>query len=122
MVPTDAAVDLELLAVVVVQVAAEHLTAVQTATVPPAGILLLVVEVAGHHDTGVVGETRSHTSRGVAVLCTASQVEVGHITAVHTFLDGEVEHGLLVAVLDTGDACLVALLVVELHALYNADG
>ena len=56
------------------------------------------------------------------MLCAASQVKVGHVTAIHTFLNGEVEYGLLVAVLNAGNACLVALLVVELHVLYNADG
>ena len=121
MVPTDAAVDLEFLAIIVVEVGTEHLTAVQTATVPPAGILLFVVEVAGHHDTGIVGEARGHAARGIAVLRTTGQVEVGHVATVHALLDGEVEHGLLVTVLDTRDTGLIALLVVELHVLDDGD-
>ena len=49
----------------------------------------------------------------------ACQVEVGHITTVHAFLDSEVEHGLFIAILNASDACLVALLIIELHTLYN---
>ena len=56
------------------------------------------------------------------MLRTAGQVEVGHITAIHALLDGEVKHGFLVAVLDTGDAGLIALLVVEFHVLDDGDG
>ena len=122
MVPADATIDLEFLAIVVVEVGAEHLPTVQTATVPPAGILLLIVEVTGHHDTGIIGKAGAHATRGIAVLRTACEVEIGHIATVHTFLDGEVEHRLLVAVLDTRDAGLVALLIIELHILDNRDG
>ena len=50
-----------------------------------------------------------------------AQVEIGHIAVVHAFLDGEVEHGLLVAVVDACDARLVALLVIELQALDDGD-
>ena len=56
------------------------------------------------------------------MLRTSGYVEVGHVAPVHALLDGEVEHRLLVAVLNAGDTCLVALLVVELHGLDNADG
>ena len=120
MVPAHAGVNLQLLAVVVVQVRTQHLTGVQTTTVPPAGILFLVVEVAHQHKAHIIGKAATHAARGVAMLSTASNIEVGHIAAIHTFLNGEVEHGLLVAVLDTRDAGLVALLVVELHILDDA--
>ena len=56
------------------------------------------------------------------MLCTTGEVEVGHIAAIHALLDSEVEHRLLVAVFDACDACLVALLVVELHVLDDGDG
>ena len=55
------------------------------------------------------------------MLGTASQVEVGHVPAVHTLLDGEVEHRLLLSVLNTCDTSLVALLVVELHILDDGN-
>ena len=55
------------------------------------------------------------------MLGTACKIEIGHITAVHTFLDGKVEHRLLVAVLDTRYTGLVTLLVVELHILNDGD-
>ena len=53
---------------------------------------------------------------------TASNVEVRHISAVHAFLYREVEHGLLLAVIDASYARLVRLLVVELQVLDDADG
>ena len=107
MVPADAEIYLQLVVVVIVQVGAEHLTGVQSATVPPAGVLLLVVEVGEEHDAGLVGEAATHHSRGIAVLGTSGQVDVGHIATVHALLDAEVEHGLLLAVFDAGDARLV---------------
>ena len=122
MVPAQREVGLQLLAVVVVQVQASHLVGVQSATVPPAGVLVLVVHVAHHHQAHLVGEAAGHAARGVAVLGTAGQVEVGHVAAVHTFLNSKVEHGLLIAVLNAGDAGLVALLVVELHVLDDVHG
>ena len=56
------------------------------------------------------------------MLGAAGKVEVGHISAVHAFLDREVEHGLLLAVVDARNARLVRLLVVELQVLDDADG
>ena len=56
------------------------------------------------------------------MLGAATQVEVGHVAAVHTFLNREVEHGFLLAILDTGDTRLIALLIVELHVLDDAHG
>ena len=106
-VPAEAEVDLQLIVVVVVQVGAEHLTGVKSAAVPPAGVLLLVVEIAEEHDAGLVGEAAAHHPRGIAVLGTCGQVEVGHIATVHAFLDAEVEHGLLLTVFDAGDARLI---------------
>ena len=61
-IPTDTTIDLKLLTIVVVEVGTKHLTTVQTTTVPPTGILLLVIEVAGDHDTGIVSKTRGHTT------------------------------------------------------------
>ena len=122
MVPAHAGVGLQLLAVVVVQVRAQRLAGVQSAAVPPAGVLVLVVGVAHQHEAGLVGEAATHGTRGIAVLRATGQVEVGHVAPVHAPLDGEVEHGLLVAVLDASDAGLVTLLLVELHVLDDAHG
>ena len=52
---------------------------------------------------------------------TTSQVEVGHVPVVHTLLDGEVEHRLLLPVLNTRDASLITLLIVELYVLDDGD-
>ena len=122
MVPAQAEVQLQFLVVVVVQVGTHHLPCVQTATVPPARILLLIVEVSKEHDARLVGKTAGHAARGIALLRAAGKVEIGHISSVHAFLDAEVEHGLLLSVFDAGDACLVALLVVELQVLDDAHG
>ena len=48
-------------------------------------------------------------------------VEVSHEATVHAFLDCEVDDGLLLAVLNTSDASLVRLLVVELHVLDDVN-
>ena len=56
------------------------------------------------------------------MLCTGSQVEIGHKATVHTLLDGKIDDRLLLAILDTRDTCLIALLVVELHVLDDIDG
>ena len=55
------------------------------------------------------------------MLSTTCQVNVGHVASVHAFLDGEIKHRLLISVFNTGNAGLVALLVVELHILDDAD-
>ena len=56
------------------------------------------------------------------MLGAATQVEVGHVATVHTFLNREVEHGFFLTILDSGDTRLIALLIVELHVLDDAHG
>ena len=41
---------------------------------------------------------------------------------IHTFLDGEIKHGLLLAILNACDTGLITLLVIELHILDNGNG
>ena len=106
-VPAHGGVHLQLLTVVVVQVGAQHLTGVQSATVPPTCILLLVIEVAQQHETRLVRKARSHATRGIAMIRATGDVEVSHEATVHAFLDCEVDDGLLLAVLNTSDAGLV---------------
>ena len=117
-VPAQTGVYPQLLAVVVVEVGAQHLTGVQSATVP----LFLVVGVAQHHEAGIVSEAAARATCGIAFVCSPSHIDVGHVATVHALLDGEVQHRFLVAVLDARDAGLVALLVVELHVLDNRNG
>ena len=121
MIPADTQIHLQLLSVIVVQVRTQHLPRVQTAAVPPARIILLVVQVPHQHEARLVGEAATHSTRSIAVLGTAGQVEVGHVPAVHALLDGEIEHCLLLPILNTRDTSLVALLVIELHVLDNRD-
>ena len=61
-VPADIQVGLHLVAIVIVEVRAEHLTSIQTTTVPPACVLLLVVQVAYQHDTSLVRKTTCHAT------------------------------------------------------------
>ena len=56
------------------------------------------------------------------MLRTSGNVEIGHVATVHTFFDGKVQHRLLLAIIDTGDTCLVALLFIELQVLNDAEG
>ena len=121
-IPTNAGVDLQLFAVVVVQVATHHLPCIQSAAVPPAGILLLVIQVAHQHKAALIRKAATHSARRITVMCTTGEVEVGHVAAIHTLLNGKVEHRLLITIVDTGDTRLVALLVVELHILDDGDG
>ena len=116
-VPTEVSVNLEFLSIVVVQVCSQHFTGVKTTTVPPACVLVLVVEVTNDHHACLVGETASHTARGVAVMSATCQIEVRHVTVIHAFLNGEVKHCFFIAVVDAGDSCLVTLLVVKFHVL-----
>ena len=120
MVPSHRGISLQLVTVVVVQVGTQHLTGIQSATVPPASIVLLIVQITHQHKARLVGETAPHTARSIAMVGAARQVDVGHISAIHALLDGEVEHSLLVAVLDACNTGLVALLVIELHILNDA--
>ena len=50
------------------------------------------------------------------------EVGIGEDTLVHAALNAEVEHGLLVAVVDAGDLGKVALLVIRLHLIDDAGG
>ena len=117
MVPAHRGINLQFLAIIVIEVRTQHLTGIQSATVPPTGILLLIIKVTHQHKAHLVGKTRTHATRSIAVLRTARNVEIGHVATVHTLLDGEVDDGLLVAVFNTRNTCLIGLLVVELHVL-----
>ena len=121
-VPTEAEVHLQLVVVVVVQIGAEHLSGIQSATVPPACVLLFIVEIAKQDEASLVGETTGHSPRSIAVLRSSGKVEVSHVATVHALLDTEIEHGLFLTVLDASDACLVTLLVIEFQVLDNAYG
>ena len=103
MVPSDASVDFQFLSIVVVDVTSQHLLRVQSPSVPPSRIFLLVVGIAHDNQSGVVGKTTSRHPARIAVLSSASNVHVSHISTVHSLLHGEVEHRFLVAVLYTRD-------------------
>ena len=119
MIPAHAEVDFQFIVIIIVEVGAQHLTCVKTTTVPPSGILFFIIKVAQQYKARFIGKAAGHASRCIAVLGTCSQVEIGHVATVHTFLNREVEHSLLLTIVDTSDTRLVALLVVELHILYD---
>ena len=56
----------------------------------------------------------------IALLSTCSQVGIGHRAAVHAGTQSEVEHSLLVTVVDTRDTGQVALLIVGADTLDDA--
>ena len=132
MVPVDAGLGNEEvgLLVVVVQhtrlhgvqtIAAHTATAAEAATATTAKAHVVgVVGVSHSHDAVVATHVHTEDAACVAVLRTCGQVDVGHRTAVHAGAQSEVEHRLLVAVVNTGNTSQVALLVVGADALDDA--
>ena len=106
------------------EVATSHLAGGQTATAPAAkatpALASGVVGVAEHGHTPRVHEARQAKVAGVAAMGAYSAVEVQAPSLAHPLADGEVEHGLLLAVVDTRDTGVVALAVVGLDLTDHA--
>ena len=102
-IPSDATVNFQFLSIVVVDVASQHLLRVQSSTVPPSRIFLLVVGIAHDNQSGIVSKATSRHPARIAMLGTASNVHVGHVSTIHSLLHGEVEYRFLVSVLNTRD-------------------
>ena len=112
------------LSIVPREVGSGHLAADDAATAAPTaaastGESLVVGIVAGADDgkLGMVKETSYHKLARVAVLTAVAHIGVYHPSLLHSALQGEVEHGLLLAVVNSGDARVVALLVVGFQLL-----
>ena len=133
MVPPDASIPLKLVGILVVELQTEHLggvaaigvTAHSTTTATAATVESLVVDVVGtshEHDAVLVLEEGAHATLGITLLRTDAEVDIPEEAPVHACLEAEVEHGLLIAVVDAGDAGQVAPLVVGLDAVDDRGG
>ena len=132
MVPAHAAAQFQAVGILIVGVQTHHLRSLQ-AVAPATAEASAAATAAEAHVADVVGlgeahqphravEAGSHQAARIALLGAQSGVDVGEGAAVHAALQSEVEHHLLLAVVDARDAGLVALLVVGLHALHNRCG
>ena len=126
MIPSHAAVYLQLSLVFIVHVHARHLGRCEAGAPtaehsPPAAEAHIVdiVEIAESHHTPVAFEVGPHQLVRIAALAADSQVDVGEHAFVHAFFQTEVQNSLLIAVVNTGDACEITLLVVGLDILHD---
>ena len=82
----------------------------------------LVVHVIGrthYRHLGFVHEAVQHKAAHIAVFRPSGHVGITEPTLVHAFLYGQVEHRLLLTVVNTGDTCQIGLLVVGFQLLYH---
>ena len=128
MVPAEGGIEFELVLQLVVVVGSYHLAGIQTIGTAEASTRSTTTEstVAGiigiskEHESVIVIEITTHTTHIVSALVTNTQVDVGHQTLVHTLLHTEVEHGLFLAIIDTGYLREVTLLIVSLNLVDDA--
>ena len=128
MVPANASVDLERVFLFIVEVEPRHLRGIETITstakasaTSTEAYVVDIVCVAHAEDLQVAAHVSSEGAAAVAVFCTHACIDVGHEAFVHARFDAEVEHGLLIPVVDTGDTGQVALLVISLHLINNGS-
>ena len=128
MVPAQATVYRQFVGLLIVEVRTDHLRRVQTlsattetsATAATGESHVIGVVGIGHHKhLHVVLHHAAEETSCIAFLGTCCQVGVRHDSFVHASLDAEVEHRLLLAVLNTRDTSHIALLVVGLDAVNN---
>ena len=104
-----------------IQTAAAHAHTATKASATAATHTLVVGIVGIQHTHNAIVITHIHTKQTtrVAVLSTNTQIDIDHRTTVHTCTDTEVEHRLLVTVINTGDTSQVALLVIRANLFNN---
>ena len=128
MVPAHAAVEFQHPFLLVIHVETHHLacaksrpSAAETPASATAGEahVVHVVGIAEAHETEIAVETCRHNACGIAVLRAYAEVGVGEHALVHAFLQPEVEHSLLFAIVNARHPSQVALLVIRLYLLYN---
>ena len=115
---------LQFILYLIVIVQAEHLwsrqsVAATAATTTSEASVASIVHVAEHHYSAIILHVRTHHALSIPMLCTNRQVDVSQVALVHALLDTKVQHGLLLAVINTGHPCKVTLLVISLHLFYN---
>ena len=132
MVPAHGAVPLQFVLLLVVEVQRTHLCCLQavaatateaaaTATTAKAHVVDIVGIDKGHR-APVVLHHGTHGTTTVAATRANAGIDVGKHTAVHAALQSEVEHRLVVAVVDARHATQVALLVVGFYAVHDRGG
>ena len=125
-VPSDAAVYFDDVFLFIVDIHATHLRGVEAIAVSAKAAtsakshVVDIVGVAHSKDTGRLVKPSAEESFGIPVLGTHTEIDVGHGSLAHASLGTEVEHRLLVTVVDAGDTCQVALLIVGFHLVDDA--
>ena len=86
------------------------------------GIVVDVVTTADKGKLHIVCVSADIGLCGIAVFCTIAHVSIDEPAFLHTFLHGQVEYGLLIAIVDTCDTAVVALFVVRLNLFNHLRG
>ena len=128
MVPAEGSIELELILQLIVIVGTYHLAGIQAVATAPEtsartaaeSTVAGVIGIGKKHESVVVIEVTTHATHIIAALVTHTQVDVGNHTLVHTLLHTEIEHGLLLTIIDTGYFRKVTLLIVSLDFVDDA--
>ena len=130
-VPETAQVYLDLVLDLIVVVHTEHLGSIQSvvaasSATPSAcageSVVVYIVGIAEEHEAVVAVEVGTHQFLAISAVRTYGEVDVGEDTLVHTFLEAEIKHRILLTVVDTGNACQVTLLLVGFHLFHDRRG
>ena len=87
------------------------------ASTPSATKVVHIVAAANDGQELVVHEAIDVELCRIAVFRTVGAIDVAYPSLLHAFLDSKVEHGFLLAIINAGDAAVVALLVVGFEFL-----
>ena len=128
MIPAERGIKLELVLQLIVVVGSYHLAGIQaigtaessTGSTATESTVAGIIGIGKEHESVVVIEITTHTTHIVAALVTYTQVDVGNQTLVHTLLHTEVEHGLLLAIIDAGYLREITLLIIRLDLVDDA--
>ena len=115
MIPSDARVDCKYLRQLIVDVRPEHFRCGETigpahtesATATRESAVADVVCGTEPHDAEIILHVCHHQTLGITVVCSDGEVRVSHEAFVHATLYAEVEHCLLLPVVNASDACEV---------------
>ena len=131
MVPTYTTIELQPVFLFIVDVDTDHLRGIQTLTLlapaasPTSTREAHIVDIVGsceEHHLQVVFHHSSHAPACITLLSTDSEVDIGHDTMIHAFLDAKVEHGLFLTILNARDTGQITLLVIGTDALNDIRG
>ena len=131
MVPAHATIEFQTVFLFIVDIDTKHLRGIQslTLTSPSASTastrethIIHIVSTRKEHHLHVILHHSTHTSACITVLSTYGKIDIGHQTAIHTFLDTEVEDSLLLTILDARDTRQIALLIIGTDAFNDVRG